>query len=170
MNEARPGIGNAGHGKAGHGNSGNPTISQGGNANPSTTQIPRSVPHSPGVAAAPPRVVPAPVDDSLSLIGDDRTTNEPVKSKIHGITGTTGLSASLGHQEYKRPSHVNKTGACRVRTFHCRLTEQSVEYMDQTINSWLDQHPEIEIKFSTSVVGLWDGKLKEPTLVINVWY
>ncbi|MGA2441809.1 MAG: hypothetical protein ABSH08_12700, partial [Tepidisphaeraceae bacterium] len=58
----------------------------------------------------------------------------------------------------------------RMRTFHCRLSEQGVEYLDQTINDWLEAHPDIEVKFTASTIGMWDGKLKEPTLIINVWY
>jgi hypothetical protein len=91
---------------------------------------------------------------------------EPPKSKIHGISSAGSLVA----HSYKRPTHSNKTGAVRMRTFHCRLSEQGVEYLDQTVNDWLEHHPEIEIKFTNSTIGLWDGKLKEPTLIINVWY
>jgi hypothetical protein len=42
--------------------------------------------------------------------------------------------------------------------------------MDDKINEWLDGHPEIEIKNVTSTVGLYDGKIKEPALILNVWY
>jgi hypothetical protein len=45
-----------------------------------------------------------------------------------------------------------------------------VEYLDQIINDWLEHHADIEIKFVTSTIGMWDGKLKEPTLILNVWY
>ena len=91
---------------------------------------------------------------------------EPPKSKIHGISSAGSLAA----HSYKRPTHSNKTGAVRMRTFHCRLSEQGVEYLDQTINDWLESHPDSEVKFTTSTVGMWDGKLKEPTLILNVWY
>jgi hypothetical protein len=91
---------------------------------------------------------------------------EPPRSKIHGITSV----AALAQHSYKRPTHYNKTGAVRMRTFHCRLSEQGVEYLDQIINDWLESHPDIEVKFVTSTIGMWDGKLKEPTLILNVWY
>jgi hypothetical protein len=91
---------------------------------------------------------------------------DPPKSKIHGMS-----SLGIATHDYKRETHSNRTGAVRVRTFHCRLSEQGVEYLDQAINDWLERHHEIEIKFTTSVVGSWEGKLKgEPALIVMVWY
>jgi hypothetical protein len=106
------------------------------------------------------------VEQPLSLEDDVRPAGEAPKSKIHGMSATSPIVA----HDYKRPSFVNKNGAVRVRTFHCRLSETGVEYLDQNINDWLEKHPEIEVKFTSSTIGLWDGKLKEPTLILNVWY
>ena len=109
------------------------------------------------------------LDDSpLALDGDDKlpTATDPHKSKIHGITAANSIAA----HKYTRATHQNKTGAVRLRTFHCRLSEQGVEYLDQLVNDWLESHPDVEIKFTNSTIGLWDGKLKEPTLILNVWY
>jgi hypothetical protein len=38
------------------------------------------------------------------------------------------------------------------------------------INEWLDDHPEIEVKFVTQTVHVFEGKIREPALVMNVWY
>jgi hypothetical protein len=62
------------------------------------------------------------------------------------------------------------TGACRVRTFHGKLSDQGLDYIDEAINQWLDDHPEIDIKFVTTNVGMFDGKFKDIALVVNVWY
>jgi len=169
MNEGRPGIG--------QGNQLNPTI-----APPLRPQAPapgiglRPQPgiataqvhaHAPALHAPPPIPAKALIDEPLELEGDDKPiTAEPPKSKIHGISA----GPSLATHSYKRATHYNKTGAIRMRTFHCRLSEQGVEYLDQTVNDWLEHHPDIEVKFTSSTIGLWDGKLKEPTLIINVWY
>ena len=108
------------------------------------------------------------LEEPLELVSDDEkpASAEPPKSKIHGISSVSALA----QHSYKRPTHYNKTGAVRMRTFHCRLSEQGVEYLDQIINDWLEAHPDIEVKFVTSTIGMWDGKLKEPTLILNVWY
>ena len=96
-------------------------------------------------------------------------TNPPLPSaEEQDSWNLIGHRAGRAHQQ--RPTNMNKNGAVRMRTFHCRLSEQGVEYLDQTINDWLEQHPDVEVKFTTSTIGLWDGKLKEPTLILNVWY
>lgn len=71
---------------------------------------------------------------------------------------------------WKRQPHANGQGSVRVRSFHGKLSEQGLEYMDHFINEWLDQHPEIEVKFVTSSIGMFDGKMKEPAVILQVWY
>ncbi|MCL4222683.1 MAG: hypothetical protein KJZ65_15095 [Phycisphaerales bacterium] len=65
----------------------------------------------------------------------------------------------------------NKTGAgaIHVKSFHCKLTGDSLSFLDQQINEWLDANPNYEVKLVTTTVGEWTGKLKEPNLIINVW-
>lgn len=158
-------------------NEGRPGVPFGAQTNSPVSQPVRLVPPSAGITlrpqaatavAAPPPLPRTPVaDEPLELVSDDKPTSaEPPKSKIHGITAAN----SLAQHNYKRPTHYNKTGAVRMRTFHCRLSEQGVEYLDQIVNDWLESHPDVEVKFVTSTIGMWDGKLKEPTLILNVWY
>jgi hypothetical protein len=125
---------------------------------PSPVTPPPPLPHRHGPVA----------EEPLELVEDDEKpmSAEPPKSKIHQMSAV----GSLTPHSYKRSTHSNKTGAVRMRTFHCRLSEQGVDYLDQTVNDWLESHPDVEVKFTTSTIGLWDGKLKEPTLILNVWY
>lgn len=157
MNEGRTGIGH-----------GTPSISQPSRGIATAPSAPGLRPPSPGIGMPMTPARPAAAEAPLALVADDKpaTAAEAPKSKIHGISSVSGLVAHA----YKRPTNLNKSGAVRMRTFHCRLSEQGVEYLDQTINDWLEQHPDIEVKFTTSSVGMWDGKLKEPTLILNVWY
>ena len=76
------------------------------------------------------------------------------------------------HHDWKRqPTKGGMLGgACRVRTFHGKLSDQGCEYIDEAINVWLDEHPEIDIKFVTTNVGMFDGKFKDIALIISVWY
>ena len=80
------------------------------------------------------------------------------------------LSAGGKHEDsWKRSPNVTGTGAIHVRSFHCKLTGDSLENLDRQINEWLDAHPQYEVKFVTSSVGEWLGKLREPNLIIQVW-
>jgi hypothetical protein len=161
MNEPRPGLG---HGHTPH-------------TTPAATPAPHPVHPQPGIhhptqphhgvlhGAGPTPVLKRPVisEEPIELEADDVAA--PTKSKIVAF----GEVAHTSHS-WKRPTHKNQTGAVRVRSFHCRLSEQGLEYMDHAINDWLENHPDIEIKFTSSVVGQFDGKIKEPALILNLWY
>jgi hypothetical protein len=89
------------------------------------------------------------------------------KSKIHAFS--VGAGAQLAN-DFKRPTVNTQKGPARVRSFHGRLSEQGLDYLDHAINEWLDRHPDVDVKFVTSTVGQFDGKIKEPALILNVWY
>lgn len=93
---------------------------------------------------------------------------EPSKIKMQVMGMGSGLHTH--RTEFKRKTSATGGGACRVRTFHGRLSDEGMAYMDDKINEWLDEHPDVEVKFVTSTVGLYDGKIKEQALIVNVWY
>jgi hypothetical protein len=137
----------------------------------------RAVPGAPAPMSLHPTVVKAPMpvkaaghQEPLSLVEDHvpaAANAAPVQSKIHGFS--VGVKQQWS-ENWKRQTHVNAGGAIRVRSFHGRLSEQGLEYMDHLINDWLDGHPEVEIKNVTSSVGMFDGKMKEPAVILNLWY
>jgi hypothetical protein len=147
---------------------------------PAIPAQPRPVPAQPAhsqhgaggakVAGMPVQAMPKADDHSLdpiSLVDDfDASSDAPPTSKIKAF-GVAGM-----HQEhkYKRPTHATGHGACRVRSFHGRLSDEGMAYMDDKINEWLDKYPDIEVKIVTTSIGQYEGKIKEPALVVNVWY
>ena len=70
---------------------------------------------------------------------------------------------------WSRTPNTTGSGAIHVRTFHSKLTEDALLYMDQTINEWLDAHPQYEVKFVTATIGTFTGKIKEPAIICQVW-
>ena len=60
--------------------------------------------------------------------------------------------------------------ATRIRTFHAKLSEGAILHLDQQVNSWLDGHPDLEIKFASTTVGTWEGKHPEPNLILTIFY
>jgi hypothetical protein len=77
--------------------------------------------------------------------------------------------ARAEEKTWKRKPNTPGTGAVHVKTFHSKLTEDALRYMDDTINEWLENHPELEVKFVTSTIGVFTGKLKEPQMITQVW-
>tara|TARA_R110000868_G_scaffold241497_3_gene496563 strand:+ start:241429 stop:241872 length:444 start_codon:yes stop_codon:yes gene_type:complete len=109
------------------------------------------------------------LDDTLpiDLSSDAGTSASSGQSKI--TTFEQKLSSKRHEDEWARSPNATGTGAIHVKSFHCRLTGDSLEFLDRQINEWLDNHPEYEVKMVTSSMGTWSGKLKEPNLIVNVW-
>ena len=187
MNEQRPGLGQQ-QGLGGHA-SAQPQqqIGLGGRISPQAAQS-TIRPIGSAAAPAPKPVSPVAGEEELESIALEEVEETPATpaaapaphgapgafpqpapggSKIHGFSvGTT----MYGQENFKRVPNMNKTGAIRVRSFHGRLSDSGLDYLDHTINEWLEKHPEIEVKFVTPTTGMYDGKIKEPALILNIWY
>jgi hypothetical protein len=70
---------------------------------------------------------------------------------------------------WKRQPNADGSGATHVRTFVAKLRMDAIEHLEDQVNAWLDEHPEIEVKFVTSNVGILTGKTKEDALFMSVW-
>jgi hypothetical protein len=129
-------------------------------AHTATLAPPKPAPALPITSIKRPAIEQAPI----SLVEEADTK---VSSKIQAF----GVAAAHGQRlTFKRTPNLTGFGSIRIRTFHGRLSDEGLAFMDDKINEWLDGHPEIEIKNVTSTVGLYDGKIKEPALILNVWY
>lgn len=125
-----------------------------------------SVGTTPKPVIAPPKPAKDEEDTPIGLINDEDARNAEGKLKAIGVN----TSASVRKEKYVRQPFTPGTGACRIRSFHGRLSTQGLEYMDNQINEWLDQHAEVEIKQVTTSVGIFEGKMREPALIVNIWY
>lgn len=79
------------------------------------------------------------------------------------------MGAKRHEDKWSRSPNATGTGAIHCKSFHCKLVGDSLEFLDQQINEWLDAHPQYEVKFVTSSIGEWTGKQREPNLIIQVW-
>ena len=150
---------------------------QGGGVPP----LPSRIPNIPGVVHR--AMPPIPVDgndDVISLEDEDAAPATPAAQQ-GGIAQST-LSApskikfSTGgdkhtYTKFKRQTHVTGAGACRIRSFHGRLSDDGLAFMDDKINEWLDNHPEVEIKHVNCLVGPLEGTITgEQGLIVVIWY
>lgn len=97
---------------------------------------------------------------------------EMSSSRIHGMSEST-----LGHHEgaddasrFKRSLDPKSPFATRCRTFHCKLSEGAIEFLNMQINEWLDKNEDIVVKFARSDIGMFEGKHKEPNLILTLFY
>lgn len=92
-------------------------------------------------------------------------------TRIHGFsTETLGAHGGWSEHRFKRPVSPTGVGASRCRLFHTKLTEGALDFLTNSINEWLDEHPDITIKNSSSTVGPFEGKHTEPNLIVTVFY
>ncbi len=118
-------------------------------------------------------------DEPIALVDeadlDPVSENEPpeVKPKIKAFGEDSVFGQLLDHDEskYQRPLSANGRGAIRCRTFHAKMTDAAISYMDSMVNEWADKNPQIEIKFASSTIGMFEGKQRqEPHLIVTVFY
>ncbi len=110
--------------------------------------------------------------------GDTPTPSESVPAPAPATAGISAAGSAKiktfekkdNHQErFLREPDKTSHGATHVRTFHSKLNNESLAYMDEQINNWLAKHPEAEVKFTNSTVGIYSGKTKELAVICQVW-
>lgn len=111
-------------------------------------------------------VIPEPVPQPVRREPAGVAVQEP--SKIRQLGQALG-GATRHEDSWARSPNVTGTGAIHVKSFHCKLTGDCLNLLDQQINEWLDAHPQYEVKFVTTNVGEWTGKTKDPALIVSVW-
>lgn len=108
-------------------------------------------------------------DETLSLV-DDNGEYKPGVNRIRSFSEGSTLGGHHNDASLNRPISGPDQPATRVRTFHGKLTEAGLAHMDDLVNEWLDSNPDIFIKQSTSTIGVFEGKSKEPHLVLTLMY
>ena len=68
------------------------------------------------------------------------------------------------------PQALAGAGARHVRIFHAKLSEGAVRHLAEQVNTWLESHPDVEVKFAHTTVGVWEGKHAESNLILTVFY
>ena len=112
-----------------------------------------------------------PADDGTPIeidLGEGSSlVNEQPKANIK----TFEQESNLGYKDsFKRALVKTGHGATRVRTFHIRLSDNAMSYLDNQINEWIDQNEDVEVKFVSNTVGIVEGKKAEPHLIVSIWY
>jgi hypothetical protein len=124
------------------------------------------------VPVAPPQTVTKQIvdDEPLALVEEELPTLDEVASAPAASKIKFGPESAHKKHVWKRTPFTTGQGACRVKSFHAKYSDQGIEHIDDQINEWLDDNPGIEVKFVTTTVHVFEGKIREPAIVMNVWY
>ncbi len=131
-------------------------------------------------APAPPAVAPRDRDDEDLLVfdDDDRPADQPIAlgdlqhtARTPIMTfGSKNSGADDDEKNFKRPLQHDGRGATRCRILHAKLNDGAMKFLQDQINEWIDNHPDIEIKSASTQVGVVEGKSQEPHLIITLFY
>jgi hypothetical protein len=92
---------------------------------------------------------------------------------IHGYSGDTlssSATAMADEAKYTRKLQPGSPTAMRCRIFHSRLSPGALAYMYEQINTWVDSHEDVNIKFATSAIGVLEGKHSDSSLILTLFY
>lgn len=114
-------------------------------------------------------LTPIKFDDSpdSEASGASRTTLRTIGGGGETFAGSEAL---YDDSTLKRPPITDGPGATRCRTFHAKLNDGAVGFLNKHINDWADADPNVVIKFATSTIGVWEGKKADPHLIVTVFY
>jgi hypothetical protein len=112
----------------------------------------------------------AAVTTNVAAPGVEGAAPAPAADRPAGSPTHAHSAPAAGEEMYRKPGHHAAGAATRMRTFHAKLSEGAILHLDQQVNSWLDTHPDIQIRFATTTVGTWEGKHPEPNLILTIFY
>jgi len=109
--------------------------------------------------------------EPIALEAHEHAPRRNRDERIHGVsTATLGLAKAWDENRFKRRVDPKSAGATRCRTFHSKLSEAAIDFMTNQINEWLDENENIVVKFSSSTIGLFEGKHTDPNIIITLFY
>jgi len=107
--------------------------------------------------------------ETVALTEDDASHGTHVKP-MSSDTLAGAAAALVDDSHYRRPLNPEAFGATRCRTFHAKLNDGAVAYMNNQVNEWADANPDVTIKYAASTIGIWEAKKADPHLIVTVFY
>ncbi len=111
------------------------------------------------------------VDSAVSAEAEDIKISDIASSAIKPFAASDlAAPPSATQHKFKRHLQHNDSGAIRCRIFHAKLNDGALQFVQDQINDWIDQNPEVDIKHLNTNVGVVEGKSSEPHLIITLFY
>jgi hypothetical protein len=99
---------------------------------------------------------------------DDLVSTEESHAEMKAFGAGKGLAAKHD-SSFKRAMNLNGLGATRCKFYFSKIAAPSIDYMQEQINHWVDSE-QIEIKQTSQVIGVMEGKTPVPSLIVMIWY
>ncbi len=105
-------------------------------------------------------------------LADEETVKEakPAATQVRSMSETQLGMGAFDESGLGRTLEPNAPSATRCRTYHAKLNDGAIAYMNREINEWVDSNANIRIKFATSTIGVYEGKRADPHLIVTLFY
>jgi hypothetical protein len=108
---------------------------------------------------------------AISLVDEEPTPDRKEgETQIRSFGSESHVGGTFDDLGLDRAPNPDVAAATRCRTFHTKLNEGAVAFMNRQVNEWADADPRISIKFATSCIGIFEGKKADPHLILTVFY
>lgn len=57
-----------------------------------------------------------------------------------------------------------------VKTFFTKLHAGAIDFINDQVNNWLKNNPDVVVKSTNTTTGMVVSKKTEPNLIITIWY
>ena len=109
--------------------------------------------------------------ETIALVDDEpEKEQQPSATQVRGMSETQLGVGTFDVSGLNRAPEPDNPCATRCRTFHAKLNDGAIAYMNREINEWVDGSENIRIKFVTSIIGVYEGKRADPHLIITLFY
>lgn len=111
--------------------------------------------------------------ETIALVDDEpakEQTQSPSATQVRGLTETQLGMGTFDDSKLESPPDPTHPCATRCRTFHAKLNDGAIAYMNREINEWIDRDENIRLKFATSTIGIYEGKRQDPHLIVTLFY
>jgi len=108
---------------------------------------------SPGVSRAP-----------LNLGGGSAPAPAPVKKPAPKIVTSSPITKKV---EHRVASDDRISG---LKTFFTKLHPGAMEFLDDLVNTWLQENPGVTVKRTNVTTGEVQAKKTEPNIIVCIWY
>ncbi len=111
--------------------------------------------------------LPVTQNQPLSLVPD--ATDSAQMPTITTTSNSIKKAKDAAEKKWQIPPVTLGPGATHMKTFVTKMRLDAIDYLDQQVNDWLEQHPGYQVKFATTTIGQMAGKTTEPALVMTLW-
>ncbi len=111
---------------------------------------------------------PAPVSRAPLNLGSSAAAATPAASTAGPVAARAPVPRPMPPRPMVAAGTSDRITGCK--TFFTKLHPGAIDFLDEQINQWLKDNPNVLIKMTNTSVGEVQGKKTEANILMTVWY